>query len=126
MILSESTLVRLYGTSNSLNENGYYQLEPFDTDGFNEEFDIDDIDEVLGNLCDYMYYKGSWHQIDDNLIDGDGQVCIPYGDNDEIKIADIRGIINCSDDARFYVIVSDPPSEFDWFVTEPARVISSD
>jgi len=114
-------MFRLFGVSESPNENGEYPLESFDNDAFNEDIDADDLDESLTRLADATYGQGSrWYEVTDDSFDDNGKVCIEINDDDRLELQDITDKIDTdTEHSRFYILVDAQLSDYRWVVAEP-------
>ena len=120
-------LFRLYGVSDSPNENEEYLLEAFNDDAFNEDIDVEDLNETLTGLADATYGQGSrWHEIIDDHFEDNGKVCIEINDDDRLEIQDITDkIATDSEHPKFYILVDAQLSDYCWVVAESKGVIHS-
>ena len=58
MVLTETKMARLYVVSERPDDNGKFELMPFQWDEFNQVFDEKCIDKKLDDLCKYIYGTG--------------------------------------------------------------------
>ena len=125
MILNECFRMRFYAVSQKADESGFYTIEPFESEQFNQEFDFDDLDNELDCLRDYLYGDGTWYQIDDDAC-VDGIVCVQPSGSYPINIADIRDQIYCDEGSSYFIIVDADCSKCEWIVCEPQGSVYTD
>lgn len=131
-MLMKEEKYRLFQVADEVNEQGLYDLTPFDNEAYNREFDIHDLNDELDGLSNYMYGGGQFFEIADVIEPGflieciDGKIRIHYND-DVIKIRDITDQIDTDpDDSTFFILVSKDYSEYSWIVAVSQGVEYSD
>ena len=103
----------------------YYEYARFCVyhDGFNQNIDEDDFDEVFNQLAYAIYGPGSrWFEITDDLYDGAGKFRIEIDGSDRLEIKDITDEIPVFDeDTRFYILVNGTRTEHQWVIAVPQK-----
>ena len=115
-------MMRLYAVSETPNENGLYDLVPFDIEepDFNQEFEKEDIDEELNALVDCLYGGGKWIKVDEttDVESKEGFHYIQVG-NDLVEVPDVLDKISADpDNSTTYLLVNRELTEGAWIVAE--------
>ena len=129
MNLTSTKTFRLYDVSTKLDEHGYYGLEAFTNNAFNEVIGEEELNETLGDLAGDLFGQSSrWHEITDNVMTGkNGKLCIDLDNNDWLEVRDIVAQIDADqEDCRFYVLVNASRMEYGWVVAVPEGTVYSD
>jgi len=102
-------IVRLYAVSEAQNENGLYNLVPFDEKEaeFNEEFEGDDLDNKLNALLISLYGGGFCVEIDeDTELETCGDFIRIQVEEHRVEVPGIIDKINAdSDSSKTYCLV---------------------
>ena len=122
MKIRKLDLVRLYAVNEVANEDGHYDLVPFDGEvsDFNKEFEQEDLDDELDSLLDHLYGGGSYIEVDENT---DLEICgecirISVG-GDYIEVpCNPDKINNDPDNSTIYLLVDQRLEDGCWIVSE--------
>ena len=122
MEIRKIEMMRLYAVSETPNENGLYDLVPFDIEepDFNQEFEKEDIGEELNALVDCLYGGGKWIEVDETTdVEGkEGFHYIQVG-NDLVEVPDVLDKISADpDNSTTYLLVNRELTEGAWIVAE--------
>lgn len=131
-ILHKTEKLRFYQVAETINEKGFYSLEPFENDAFNQTFDVDEIDDEIGSLlglCGSGLIVEARERSGKNLsisFNEDGNVFIRY-DGNSIEIRNITDkIIADPDNSIFFIWIDGDFSKYRWFVVKLHEVVYSD
>jgi len=134
MEIRKIDLMRLYAVSETANENGRYDIVPFDFQpdfkpdfnpdftrpDFNHEFEKEDLNAVLDALVDYIYGGGTYTEVDETAdIETCGEfVRIQVGES-LIEVPDVLDkVSNDPDTSTTYLLVNRELTEGCWIVAE--------
>ena len=113
--------VRLRAVSDKLNEEGVYTLESFDIKDadFNQEFDIDSLDDELYALVDYLYGGGHCIEVDEDEVETIGKFLRIRVDGECIELPNVLDSIDTDpDNAKTYLLVDKTLEDACWVVAE--------
>ena len=113
MKIKKIEMTRLYALSGVLNENGLYDLIPFDENGaaFNEEFEEGSLHDKLNALLAHLYGGGFYLDVDetdlaDCGIETRGDFLRVQVGDETIEVPDVTDKINAdSDESTTYLLV---------------------
>jgi len=115
-------MIRLYAVSESPNEEGLYDILPFDGNeaDFNQEFYQDELDEELDAMLDRFYGGGAYIKVDETTdLETCGKCIRLQIGEDRIEVPDILGKINADpDNSTTYLLVNRALEEGCWVVAE--------
>jgi len=122
MKIRKIEMMRLYAVSETPNEEGLYDILPFDGNeaDFNQEFERENLDDELDAMVDRFYDGGTYIKVDETI---DLETCgecirLEIGD-DRVEVLDILGKINADpDNSTPYLLVNRTLEEGCWVVAE--------
>ena len=126
MFLTETKIVRLYAVSECPDDDGKFELMPFQWDEFNREFDENCLDDELNSLCEYLYDGARYFEITKELCGNDESIPIQIDGEVKFVIRDIVGKIDSDfDRSEYYIFVNKECTEYCWVVAEMQETVYS-
>lgn len=110
--------IRLKAVSEKPGKNGRFGVEPFDDETLDAEFDLNDLDRMLGAVAEKVYRTQRFYRIDHRTdFDERGNLVIETGDGNVI-FDDIRNRIDgIGDDPGFFCVFDAELQKIRWIVS---------
>ena len=121
MKIRKLDLIRLYAVSETPNENGLFDLVPFDFEepDFNSEFEREDLNNELDALAGHFYGDATWVEVDETEAETCGEFLRIQIGEDRIEVPDILSKINADpDDSTIFLLVARTLEDGSWVVAE--------